>query len=80
MNDLPEDNEAYDVWDALNTGEEVEIAENPVPIYIREILDAQQTNRLRQEILSGKGRGTCQFMETDDGVLHRMPAQQGDDQ
>lgn len=60
----------------MNTGEDLEIAEGPVTIYIREILDAQKTDRLWRKTISGKGRGTGQFIETDEVVPRWIPPEE----
>lgn len=54
----------------------MEIAQAPVAIAIREILDAQKTDPLRREILSGQESRTGPFIETDDGLLRRLPPQE----
>lgn len=57
--------------------EDVEIAEDPVSISIREIFDAYQIDGYCRDILSAKGYETCQFIENDDGVLSRIATEEG---
>lgn len=76
MEDPLEENYTYEIWDELKIGEEVEITEAPLTIFIRETLHAQQTDRICREILPEQGPGTSQFIETDDGVLLWVPPQE----
>lgn len=73
---LPEYHEEVDTQalrDELNDGENIELAEASTAIYIRKGLDAQMVDPSCIEILSGNGRKTEQFIETEDGVLQEIP-------
>lgn len=72
---IPEEEEvdSNDIWDELDVDRKIEITEAPVPISIREVLEAQQRDRLCQEILSGNLQAIGQCIQTDDIVLRLVP-------
>lgn len=67
----------YDLWDELDDDERIDIAEDPVPILIREVLDAQKTDRFCRDILSGSGQTGGKFIETDDGGTETNTPERG---